>query len=357
MTSRSFLRISSLAPIVALLVPFAMGCPEDHDVGSDGSDGGTVHSSSSNCDGPQTCEEPNIPEGCHLGEGSCNDGVYTCPPVVCPADAGSCDSTGIACSVPPIPLGCSLGPAGCVDGVYQCPTVVCPGGDAGTCGGQPVVCNEPTIPEGCTLGTGSCVDGVYQCPGVICPADAGVGDSGKTCVDIDTSSYSKACTQASDCILVDQGELCSGGCNCPTVTVSASEQQRYDNAIAGITLNGECGCPAAVTPSCIAGTCVQCTGSPSDPPACNSGDASVTAFACGDGTTTCNPLTQYCSIIQGGAIQPDGGTTMNDSCVAIPSQCADDHAGAGATCACIQAQVGGNCTVSNGDLTVTFDVP
>jgi hypothetical protein len=45
------------------------------------------------CPSDAICNEPEIPLGCHLGEATCTNGVYACPPVVCP-DAATTDDGG-----------------------------------------------------------------------------------------------------------------------------------------------------------------------------------------------------------------------------------------------------------------------
>jgi hypothetical protein len=268
----SSLSLARALPFVTfILLPLTGGCFENHVVGSDGTDGGSDSGSGDCAFSVDDCNEPVVPSGCTLSAGSCVDGQYKCPEVVCAdggnaVDAGNaCEGEKVACSEPPIPSGCSLGPAGCDNGVYVCPAVVCPDDagavDAGSsCDNLPNVCNEPVVPPGCELGPMGCDNGVIVCPAVVCP-DGGV-DSGSTGSD----------------------------------------------------------------------------------------------FACGK--AFCDAATEYCSITQGGVALPDSGTNMRSTCQAIPSACANNQAGAAATCACLQEHTSGTCTVSNGgDLTVTIDVP
>jgi hypothetical protein len=150
-----------------LFLPFAPACSgQDHPVGNNSQKSELVTNPCGK--GSVICNEPDIPPGCHVGAGSCVDGKYQCPPVVCPADAGSCSGKGVVCSEPNIPVGCHLGASSCVDGHYQCPPVECPV-DAGGCSGEGVICSEPDIPPGCHLGAASCIDGKYECPPVVCP--------------------------------------------------------------------------------------------------------------------------------------------------------------------------------------------
>lgn len=247
-----------LLPYVALvLLPLSAACFENEPVGSDNGDAGASGTGTGSgsgtevCSGSEVCSEPTIPEGCHLGPGGCVDGVYTCPLVVCPGDAGTCSAVGVVCSEPPIPSGCSLGPSRCVDGVYECPAVICPSGDGGACTPPAgFVCTEPTVPPGCSVLPPSCVDGVYTCNGVVCPIDAG--------------------------------------------------------------------------PS----------------------------FQCGNAGVTCDPSSQYCSIVEGGPLQPDGGVAVNASCVALPAACGGD-----ATCTCVTPQNLDTCTSTGNQVTVEENVP
>jgi hypothetical protein len=92
------------------------------------------------------------------------------------------------------------------------------------------------------------------------PADA---DTAPVCVDVDISTYDTSCTRASDCILIATGEICSNGCACPGSPVSASEQVRYDEAVAGIRPAMPtapptfCSCFDEVAPSCVEGKCSE----------------------------------------------------------------------------------------------------
>ena len=86
MTSSLFCRVLPLLSAV-LVFPLASACFEDHDVGSDDTDGGG--GSSCSPDGV-ACDEHVLP-GCHLGEASCKDGVYQCAPIICPGDDGGPD--------------------------------------------------------------------------------------------------------------------------------------------------------------------------------------------------------------------------------------------------------------------------
>jgi hypothetical protein len=94
--------------------------------------------------------------------------------------------------------------------------------------------------------------------------DTGISTFGGTCVDIELSTYDLSCKQASDCILIQTGEVCSGQCSCGGQPVSASEQSRYDQATSGIRFVG-CSCPKEVAPSCFENRCEYLTVLPIDP--------------------------------------------------------------------------------------------
>ncbi len=350
-------------PCFALLVPVLAGCKFETTVVGD--DDAGVATDSGHAKGQDAgcialpCAEPMIPVGCTMSVSTCVDGKYTCPEPVCPdggsaIDAGS-GCTPAPCAEPEIPAGCTLGNASCVDGEFVCPPVVCP--DAGTAGSA---CKAA---GGTCTGTGSATcakqasDADQDCNpdrnpgGSFCCLDTTTTDAGK-CVDIAVSSYDVSCTQASDCISIYAGELCDGDCACPNATVSASEQSKYDQAINGI-ITGLCGCPAFFPPECLSGKCVL-----SGP---GQGVDSGTPFACGTSTTTCDPATQYCYIVEGGPVSPDGGSAYNATCKTIPSQCASDGPIVEAVCACIAAAESlqpSACTYDgSGDMTVTLEAP
>jgi hypothetical protein len=294
MTSHRFPR--ALTTLALLLVPFAGACFEDED----SSVGNDVDSGATNTDASTGCASDNI-----------------------------------VCSEPNIPVGCHLGASKCVNGVYACPSVVCPA-DAGACSGSEV-CNEPNVPEGCYLGPGSCVNGAYECPPVVCPADSG------TCAAV-------ACVEPpipSGCQL-GQPTCVNGQYVCaPVVCPGDAGSCSTDNVVCSEP-NIPPGCSLG-EPSCVNGQ-YQC------PPVVCPVNADAGSFACDQ--ATCDAATQYCFITQGGAIHPDGSVNMSGVCNPIPTACANDTAGAAATCACLQQQAHGTTCSSNGDdYTVYLDAP
>jgi hypothetical protein len=100
----------------------------------------------------------------------------------------------------------------------------------------------------------------------------GSSSGGASCVDIVVSSYDISCQQATDCIEIASGQLCSGGCSCPDATINVSGQARYQSQLASID-PGFCGCPLVFPAECIDNTCTICTGGASDPPRCGTSTA------------------------------------------------------------------------------------
>jgi len=81
-------------------------------------------------------------------------------------------------------------------------------------------------------------------------------------------------------------------------------------------------------------------------------------FGCGDGALTCDPTTQFCSVVEGGAFNPDAGANMNASCQSIPVACLD--VGTAAQCSCTIANqngAGGVCSNTGDGFTITDAVP
>jgi hypothetical protein len=87
--------------------------------------------------------------------------------------------------------------------------------------------------------------------------DSGISTAdGSTCVDIELSTYDQSCNQASDCVLLPTGEVCSGQCACGGSPVNISEQSRYGQQTSGIKF-GACNCPIEPVPECsTGGVCV-----------------------------------------------------------------------------------------------------
>jgi hypothetical protein len=101
------------------------------------------------------------------------------------------------------------------------------------------------------------------------PPDGGPNSDAASCVTIDVSTYDRSCQQASDCVTISAGTFCDGECGCGGSTINADGQSRYAAQLASIT-QGDCFCPNEPTPECIENVCTICTGSPTDPPGCES---------------------------------------------------------------------------------------
>jgi hypothetical protein len=93
--------------------------------------------------------------------------------------------------------------------------------------------------------------------------DAAASD-GATCVDIDVSTYDRSCQTDTDCINVAAGTICSGyNCLCGGAAISATEQDRYNAALASVQAGPGpyCGCPYFGRPRCLQAQCVYCPSS------------------------------------------------------------------------------------------------
>jgi hypothetical protein len=110
--------------------------------------------------------------------------------------------------------------------LHECP---CPkSGEPRCVGGQCTLCGLGlNQPAGCgDSGTVTIEDG-----GIVTvdggESDTGIADAdGGMCVYIEPSTYDQSCNQASDCILIQTGEVCSGQCQCSGEPVNALEQSR-----------------------------------------------------------------------------------------------------------------------------------
>ena len=125
-------------------------------------------------------------------------------------------------------------------------------GEARCLGGQCTLCG-PGPTAGCNdAGTIAAED---SGTGIV---DGGTGTStadGSKCVEIDLSTYDQSCNQASDCIRIQTGEVCSGQCACGGAPVNISEAARYEQATKGLA-SGLCNCPVELVPQCVGNRCV-----------------------------------------------------------------------------------------------------
>jgi len=135
--------------------------------------------------------------------------------------------------------------------------VACPcafEGESRCLGGQCTLCGFGTNQPGCNEDGGIATiedSGIFIADGGDFDTGISTGD-GSTCVDIDLSTYDQSCNQASNCILIPTGELCSGQCDCGGSLVNISEQSRFNQATSGIKF-AECSCPFEPVPECTAG--------------------------------------------------------------------------------------------------------
>jgi hypothetical protein len=149
---------------------------------------------------------------------------------------------------------------------------------------QACPCDEPGIKRclggRCTLcdfgpnAPAACIDdgGPAQDTGVT--VDTGVEiDAGPICVFIDPSTYDRSCVEDIDCIGITAGKICTGGCQCGGAAINASEQARYNAAIAPVGMGGICPCPAFGPIRCAMGQCTVCSFglNPPPPPGCGDG--------------------------------------------------------------------------------------
>jgi hypothetical protein len=186
--------------------------------------------------------------------GTCVDLVVTPSDVSCASDSDcTLMSTGVVCSDQ---CSCGYTPVNTMASARfqsqiapltfpECPCAF--PGEARCLGGQCARCGfGPGDPAGCNdAGTGTADAG----------RDSGVstGDGG-TCVDILLSAYDQSCNSASDCIVIQTGEVCSGQCACGNEPVNASQQSRYQQAIRDIA-TGQCNCPLQLAPTCLGNKC------------------------------------------------------------------------------------------------------
>jgi hypothetical protein len=126
-------------------------------------------------------------------------------------------------------------------GYYDCPANAAPKCQDHVCCTPDFVTGECTLSDagrGGEAGTGS--------------SDAGA------CVDIDLADYDQSCVKASDCTIIQSGEVCSGSCNCGDSSINQSGLAEYEKATAGIAPSS-CPCAEAM-PECVHGKCALPSG-------------------------------------------------------------------------------------------------
>jgi hypothetical protein len=88
----------------------------------------------------------------------------------------------------------------------------------------------------------------------VAPDGGGASGDAGSCVNVDLSTFDRSCKQASDCVSVTAGELCTGQCSCGGSFINADGLARYQQLVAGVE-PGTCFCGEEPAPECIDGTC------------------------------------------------------------------------------------------------------
>jgi hypothetical protein len=138
------------------------------------------------------------------------------------------------------------------------------------------------------------VSSSFACGGQITGDDSGIDAHGDAtnapdasidssiCIDIEPGNFDTSCGGDTDCIQIASGTLCSSSsgqapCLCPTASISATDESKYQAQLKTIEQGGAvgCGCPLLGTPHCIQTQCVFCPNpeiKPSSiPPGCPDG--------------------------------------------------------------------------------------
>jgi hypothetical protein len=179
------------------------------------------------------------------------------------ADSGADATGGAACMIPPLAF--SVG--------AQSPMP--PYGSSGTC-----IAVTQNVPPDVARQCGS-TQYVMQCaasrsfkephPDVSLSCDgepiAGADDStfyccpcavvGVGCVNVDLSTYDRSCSSDADCAAIRSGVICPGACVCANAVISAKDESRYWQTLAGLPPASlpTCGCPNEPRTACIHGVC------------------------------------------------------------------------------------------------------
>src|SRR5277367_1793319 len=78
------------------------------------------------------------------------------------------------------------------------------------------------------------------------------------CGSIQASNYDQSCSTASDCVVVAEGDSCTGlfCVDCGNAAINVSAQAQYDENLKNIGGHtGVCPCPLGVGATCDAGVC------------------------------------------------------------------------------------------------------
>jgi hypothetical protein len=112
-----------------------------------------------------------------------------------------------------------------------------------------------------SMDAGSSSSDAGQAPDTGSTPEGGSSGDARTCVDIDPATYDTSCQIDSDCIDVSGGVICSGyNCLCGGTAISASEQARYNAALASVPAGPgpHCNCPYFGRARCVQSQCVIC---------------------------------------------------------------------------------------------------
>lgn len=192
----------------------------------------------------------------------------------------------------------------------------------------PMTSMRPLLTRGLAL-AGTLLPVLAACGGSV-TAGQGEGDAGHH-GDAAQSGDAGACGAAEVCCGLD-----STGC-----------MTDLGNAVCGAT---GWTCPSGETAS--AGCPRYCIGMSMDGGAPDVGTTG-TLFSCGTGGPQCDSATQYCFIVEGGAMLPDASPNRTGNCDAVPSSCL----GASLSCACLMQSAAGQCTDVGGEITMTVFAP
>ncbi len=152
--------------------------------------------------------------------------------------------------------GAALGRACSSEGLY-CTNVAC---DA---------CTEACPAVACTQGEWSPAVNTAHCIGdasVTPTPDA--SDDASSCVQIDPAGYDEMCATDTDCVAVQEGDICANGqsCICLAGSINTSGSASYDamvqQALMNVSPSGPpgCSCPYFGAPRCLEGMCTLCGG-------------------------------------------------------------------------------------------------
>lgn len=74
--------------------------------------------------------------------------------------------------------------------------------------------------------------------------------NGTTVVDV--TDYDQSCQQDSDCVVVQDGNIC---CGCPNAAINRADLERYQDDLGECSEQCDIGCPGTMEAFCNMGTC------------------------------------------------------------------------------------------------------